>query len=135
MATAALASTSVSATFVARTSLSQKASCQTVNGLPSLHRTFHVPARAAHKSGVVCSANEKFAPVAAASAAISFATAHPALALVDERLSTEGTGLALGLSNGALGWLLFGTFGVVWALYYTFSKGLPEGDDDSGLSL
>ncbi|KAH9305804.1 hypothetical protein KI387_010208, partial [Taxus chinensis] len=30
----------------------------------------------------------------------------PALALVDERLSTEGTGLSLGLSNPTLGWIL-----------------------------
>ncbi|KAK1357122.1 PSII 6.1 kDa protein [Heracleum sosnowskyi] len=57
-----------------------------------------------------------------------------ALALVDERLSTEGTGLPFGLSNNLLGWILFGMFGLIWSLYFIYASGLDE-DDDSGLSL
>jgi hypothetical protein len=33
----------------------------------------------------------------------------PALALVDERMSTEGTGLPFGLSNNLLVWILLGS--------------------------
>ncbi|GMI68760.1 hypothetical protein HRI_000545300 [Hibiscus trionum] len=58
----------------------------------------------------------------------------PAMALVDERLSTEGTGLPFGLSNNLLGWILFGVFGLIWALYFVYTSSLDE-DEDSGLSL
>ncbi|CAL0316121.1 unnamed protein product [Lupinus luteus] len=58
----------------------------------------------------------------------------PAMALVDERLSTEGTGLPFGLSNNLLGWILFGVFGLIWTLYFVYVSGLDE-DEDSGLSL
>ncbi|GFZ04791.1 los glycosyltransferase 5 [Actinidia rufa] len=34
----------------------------------------------------------------------------PAVALVDEGMSTKGTGLPFGLSNNLLGWILFGVF-------------------------
>ena len=68
-------------------------------------------------------------------AAVSAATmSSPAMALVDERLSTEGTGLPFGLSNNLLGWILFGVFGVIWALYFTYTNSLEE-DEESGLSL
>ena len=63
------------------------------------------------------------------------AASHPAMALVDERLSTEGTGLSLGLSNPLLIWILLGVATLIWTLYFTYSSSLPEGDDDSGLSL
>lgn len=70
--------------------------------------------------------------IAAASAA---AMSSPAgMALVDERLSTEGTGLPFGLSNNLLGWILFGIFGLIWALYFVYTSGLEE-DEESGLSL
>ncbi|RDX65637.1 Photosystem II reaction center W protein, chloroplastic [Mucuna pruriens] len=69
--------------------------------------------------------------VAAASAA---AMSGPAMALVDERLSTEGTGLPFGLSNNLLGWILFGVFGLIWALYFVYTSTLEE-DEESGLSL
>ncbi|KAK8565340.1 hypothetical protein V6N13_020461 [Hibiscus sabdariffa] len=68
---------------------------------------------------------------AAAAAAMS---SPPAMALVDERLSTEGTGLPFGLSNNLLGWILFGVFGLIWALYFVYTSSLEE-DEDSGLSL
>ena len=64
----------------------------------------------------------------------TMAAAGPAVALVDERLSTEGTGLPFGLSNNLLGWILVGVFGLIWALYFVYASSLDE-DDDSGLSL
>ena len=73
------------------------------------------------------------ASLMAAAAAVA-ASAGPAMALVDERLSTEGTGLPFGLSNNLLGWILFGVFGLIWALYFTYTATLEE-DDESGLSL
>ncbi|KAI3678859.1 hypothetical protein L6452_38163 [Arctium lappa] len=57
-----------------------------------------------------------------------------AMALVDERMSTEGTGLPFGLSNNLLGWILFGVFSLIWTLYFVYTGSLDE-DDDSGLSL
>lgn len=102
-----------------------------VNGLPALRM-----------SRLVCSAEKKSVtnlPQLAASGAsfAAFAATNPgaALALVDERLSTEGTGLGLGLSNPKLAWILVGVTTLVWALFFVYSSGLPEGDDDSGLSL
>jgi photosystem II PsbW protein len=67
--------------------------------------------------------------------AMAMAGAGPAAALVDERLSTEGTGLSLGLSNPLLIWILLGVATLVWSLFFTYSSTLPEGDDDSGLAL
>ncbi|XP_019164968.1 PREDICTED: photosystem II reaction center W protein, chloroplastic [Ipomoea nil] len=68
---------------------------------------------------------------AAAAAAMS---SPAAMALVDERMSTEGTGLPFGLSNNLLGWILFGVFGLIWSLYIVYTSGLDE-DEESGLSL
>lgn len=73
------------------------------------------------------------ASLLAAAGAVT-ASAGPALALVDERMSTEGTGLSLGLSNNLLGWILLGVFGLIWSLYTVYTSTLDE-DDDSGLSL
>ncbi|XWS64712.1 hypothetical protein CRYUN_Cryun05aG0027000 [Craigia yunnanensis] len=72
--------------------------------------------------------------VASLMAAAVTTTATPAMALVDERLSTEGTGLPFGLSNNLLGWILFGVFGLIWALYFIYVSSLEE-DEESGLSL
>lgn len=58
----------------------------------------------------------------------------PAMALVDERMSTEGTGLPFGLSNNLLGWILLGVFGLIWAFYTVYTSDLDE-DEESGLSL
>ncbi|KAJ8559327.1 hypothetical protein K7X08_003385 [Anisodus acutangulus] len=52
-----------------------------------------------------------------------------AMALVDERMSTKGTGLLFGLSNN-----LLGVFGLIWSLYTVYTSSLDE-DEDSGLSL
>ncbi|CAA3000977.1 photosystem II reaction center W, chloroplastic-like [Olea europaea subsp. europaea] len=62
------------------------------------------------------------------------AMSSPAMALVDERLSTEGTGLPFGLSNNLLGWIIFGVFGLIWAFYFIYTSDLVE-DEESGLSL
>lgn len=70
-----------------------------------------------------------------ASSVMAAAMSSPAaMALVDERMSTEGTGLPFGLSNNALGWILFGVFGLIWALYFVYTSSLEE-DEESGLSL
>ncbi|GAB2234574.1 hypothetical protein Droror1_Dr00003830 [Drosera rotundifolia] len=79
------------------------------------------------------------APASLATAATSIAAAAAtwcpsALALVDERMSTEGTGLPFGLSNNLLGWLLAGVFGIIWSLYFVYTTTLEE-DEESGLSL
>ncbi|KAK7345826.1 hypothetical protein VNO77_16438 [Canavalia gladiata] len=58
----------------------------------------------------------------------------PAMALVDERLSTEGTGLPFGLSNNLLGWILLAGFGLTWAFYIVYTSTLEE-DEESGMSL
>ncbi|XP_062080819.1 photosystem II reaction center W protein, chloroplastic [Humulus lupulus] len=66
--------------------------------------------------------------------AAAMAVSSPAMALVDERLSTEGTGLPFGLSNNLLGWILLGVFGLIWANYFIYTSTLEE-DEESGLSL
>ncbi|XP_016576818.1 photosystem II reaction center W protein, chloroplastic isoform X1 [Capsicum annuum] len=70
----------------------------------------------------------------AAACAATMSISSPAMALVDERMSTEGTGLPFGLSNNLLGWILFGVFGLIWSLYTVYTSSLDE-DEDSGLSL
>ncbi|XP_021656803.2 photosystem II reaction center W protein, chloroplastic [Hevea brasiliensis] len=70
----------------------------------------------------------------AAASAMATSTAGPATALVDERMSTEGTGLPFGLSNNLLVWILLGVFGLIWAFYSVYTSTLEE-DDDSALSL
>ncbi|KAI9187311.1 hypothetical protein LWI28_026666 [Acer negundo] len=74
------------------------------------------------------------ASLMAAMAALATTAAGPAVALVDERMSTEGTGLPFGLSNNLLGWILLGVFGLIWSLYFIYTADLDE-DEDSGLSL
>ncbi|OMO96302.1 Photosystem II PsbW, class 2 [Corchorus olitorius] len=80
------------------------------------------------------SSNPSMVATLMAAAAAATTTAAPAMALVDERMSTEGTGLPFGLSNNLLGWILFGVFGLIWALYFIYVSNLEE-DEESGLSL
>ncbi|XP_038890119.1 photosystem II reaction center W protein, chloroplastic-like [Benincasa hispida] len=96
------------------------------------------------KGGIKCRVEEKpegkkseeslVSGTMAAVAMAALAAAGPAVALVDERLSTEGTGLPFGLSNNLLGWILAGVFALIWALYFVYASSLDE-DEDSGLSL
>ncbi|GAA0148229.1 hypothetical protein LIER_36679 [Lithospermum erythrorhizon] len=94
---------------------------------------------------VSCSMNEKaeesneskmgMASLSSLMAAACAATmSSPAMALVDDRMSTEGTGLPFGLSNNLLGWILFGVFGLIWSLFFIYTGSLEE-DEESGLSL
>merc|ERR1719454_890027 len=53
-----------------------------------------------------------------------------ALALVDDRLAGEGTGKILGVNDPVLGWVIFGVFGLVWALYAVSAKSLGTVDLD-----
>ncbi|KAL8150300.1 hypothetical protein V2J09_020108 [Rumex salicifolius] len=70
--------------------------------------------------------------MAAAMAAVMSSPA--AMALVDDRMSTEGTGLPFGLSNNLLGWILLGVFALIWSFYTVYTSTLDE-DEESGLSL
>ncbi|KAK8541523.1 hypothetical protein V6N13_137866 [Hibiscus sabdariffa] len=102
--------------------------------------------RMAKKGKVMCSmekkpcAEEKGSAMGLMSASMLAAecaatmSSPPAMALVDERMSTEGVGLPFGLSNNLLGWILLGVFGLIWALYFVYASSLEE-DEESGLSL
>uniref|UniRef100_A0A0D9V6C5 PSII 6.1 kDa protein n=1 Tax=Leersia perrieri TaxID=77586 RepID=A0A0D9V6C5_9ORYZ len=102
-----------------------------------------LPQMRARRSEVRCSyskdAKEAVTPAAVKGAGASLlamaATAAPAMALVDERMSTEGTGLSLGLSNNLLGWILLGVFGLIWSLYTIYTSDLDEDEESGGLSL
>ena len=83
------------------------------------------------KMGIRASSSSVMAAAACAAASMS---SSAAMALVDDRMSTEGTGLPFGLSNNVLGWILFGVLGLIWALYFVYTSSLEE-DEDSGLSL
>ncbi|KAL1351601.1 hypothetical protein HN51_015502 [Arachis hypogaea] len=112
-------------------------SSSTVLGLPAMGKVGRV--RCSMEEGKACShdSNSKMGMGMGASlmaAAMAASMSSPAMALVDERLSTEGTGLPFGLSNNLLGWILFGVFGLIWALYFVYTSDLEE-DEESGLSL
>jgi photosystem II PsbW protein len=73
--------------------------------------------------------------VAAATALPALLAAHPAFALVDDRLGGEGTGKVLGVSGGE-GWAIIGAFATIWAIFYASTRELGgDQGDDSGLSL
>ncbi|CAK9150054.1 unnamed protein product [Ilex paraguariensis] len=67
-------------------------------------------------------------------AACAATISNPAMALVDDRMTTEGTGLPFGLSNNFLVWIILGVFGLIWSLYIIYTSTLEE-DEESGLSL
>lgn len=55
---------------------------------------------------------------------------------VDDRLATEGTGLAFGISDPALFFAIGIVFTTVWAVFYSGAKNLGgDKGDDSGLTL
>ncbi|XP_020228745.1 photosystem II reaction center W protein, chloroplastic [Cajanus cajan] len=108
-------------------------SSSTVLGLPAMGKAGRV--RCSMEGKPSAESNSNIGMGASLIAAACAATmSSPAMALVDERLSTEGTGLPFGLSNNLLGWILFGVFGLIWALYFVYASSLEE-DEESGLSL
>eukprot|EP00262_Sarcandra_glabra_P008413 TRINITY_DN21936_c0_g1_i1.p2 TRINITY_DN21936_c0_g1~~TRINITY_DN21936_c0_g1_i1.p2 ORF type:complete len:138 (+),score=27.28 TRINITY_DN21936_c0_g1_i1:124-537(+) len=126
--------------LVARTSFLHKGGINTVSASPVLG----LPAMA-RKGRVRCSAEDKASPCEmggsmgmgasmAAAVACAATMSSPALALVDERMTTEGTGLSLGVSNNLLGWILLGVFAIIWSLFFVYTSTLEE-DEESGLSL
>ncbi|XVF31102.1 hypothetical protein REPUB_Repub16aG0116600 [Reevesia pubescens] len=115
---------------------SSKVQSSPVLGLPVMATNGRVRCSLEQKqSGSSMSSNPSMvASLMAAAVAAVTTTAAPAMALVDDRMSTEGTGLPFGLSNNVLGWILFGVFGLIWALYFIYASSLEE-DEESGLSL
>ncbi|CAA0832158.1 Photosystem II reaction center W protein-chloroplastic [Striga hermonthica] len=105
-----------------------------VHGLPSRSRKMgKVRCSMERKPNESCEPNMGMAASLAA-ACVAAMSSPAAMALVDERMSTEGTGLPFGLSNNLLGWILFGVFGLIWAFYFIYVSSLEE-DEESGLSL
>ncbi|GAB2282303.1 hypothetical protein Dimus_016850 [Dionaea muscipula] len=150
MATSIIASSSTS--FAARASLVPTArvgSCSPssfsspVLGLPAMSNKGQLrrcrcsmeikSSKGENGSGIATPAAASLAAAAAAAAAAAM-WSPAAMALVDERLSTEGTGLPFGLSNNLLGWILIGVFALIWSLYFSYTATLEE-DEESGLSL
>ncbi|KAK7284080.1 hypothetical protein RJT34_18817 [Clitoria ternatea] len=111
------------------------ASFSNVLGLPAMAKVGRVRCAMEGKPSSGQESSSNVGMGASLLAAVCAATmSSPAMALVDERLSTEGTGLPFGLSNNLLAWILFGVFGLIWALYFVYTSTLEE-DEESGLSL
>lgn len=95
--------------------------------------------RASRSRAVVCCAqkqNNIYAKAAAAGVSLpALLAAHPALALVDERLATEGTGKIFGINDGAIFWNMLAIFSSVWAVYYLSQKDLGGDEEDGGMTL
>ena len=54
---------------------------------------------------------------------------------VDERLNGDGAGIALGINEPILGFVMLGVFGSVWILYSLSAKSLGGQEEEDGLSL
>ncbi|CAL0310371.1 unnamed protein product [Lupinus luteus] len=109
-------------------------SSSTVLGLPAMGKVGKVRCSMEEKPAMKESSPMMGMGASLMAAAYAATISSPAMALVDERLSTEGTGLPFGLSNNLLGWILFGVFGLIWTFYFVYASGLEE-DEESGLSL
>ncbi|CAA0828049.1 Photosystem II reaction center W protein-chloroplastic [Striga hermonthica] len=126
-----------SASLVTRAALVQKASAvrpSAVLGLPSMPKNVGKVRCSMEGKPHENEPNVGMAASLAAAACAAALSSPAAMALVDERMSTEGTGLPFGLSNNLLGWIIFGVFGLIWAFYFIYVSGLEE-DEESGLSL
>jgi photosystem II PsbW protein len=103
------------------------------------------PASASHRSTVSKSVVAKMPAMpkkAVLSAAVTSlaSQALPALAVVDERLNGDGTGLIFGINDESLGFILLTVPVLIFGLYYvanTTDASIMAGgkDDDSGLTL
>lgn len=82
---------------------------------------------------MVCRAQQQNAGKAAAAAVSlpALLAAQPALALVDDRLVGEGTGLIFGINDPALFWVIAAVFTTVWAIYYVSSRDIDQGENVS----
>lgn len=133
--------TSSSAPLVARASLVQTTrvgvSSSPILGLPLMAKKGKVRCSMENgnpKNQEINSRRKGTGGASLLAAAAAATLSSPAMALVDERIGTEGTGLPLGLDNNILGWIIVGVFGTIWALYFTWTTTLEE-DEESGLSL
>lgn len=54
---------------------------------------------------------------------------------VDDRMGGDGTGKILGINDGILGWVIFGVFTTIWAVYYNATRELGGENEEDGLSL
>ncbi|KAF7804682.1 chloroplast photosystem II PsbW protein [Senna tora] len=132
-------SASTPTSFITRASLVHKrplsVSSSPVLGLPAIGKVGRVRCSMEGKPSVQKKDGSMMGMSASLMAAVYAASmSSPAMALVDERMSTEGTGLPFGLSNNLLGWILFAVFGLIWALFFIYTSDLEE-DEESGLSL
>ncbi|KAK1296567.1 hypothetical protein QJS10_CPB15g01931 [Acorus calamus] len=116
------------------TPVATRAASSPILGLPMMTSTRGGRARCSAKKADTPANTVSMPSAVAATAAAMMSGSGPALALVDERMSTEGTGLSLGVSNNLLGWILLGVFGLIWALFFVYTSTLEE-DEESGLSL
>ncbi|KAK6940736.1 Photosystem II PsbW, class 2 [Dillenia turbinata] len=121
---------------IACAGMSQKGSVRTstVLGLPAIAKKGKVRCSMEGKPSVQESGASVGMGASLLAAACAATMSSPATALVDERMTTEGTGLPFGLSNNLLGWILLGVFALIWALYVVYTSTLEE-DEESGLSL
>ncbi|KAG5051771.1 hypothetical protein AAZX31_02G135600 [Glycine max] len=129
-------SAAITTPSISRATLVQKRVSSPVLGLPAMGKVGRVSCSMEEKPYSVKESSSSMLGMGASlmAAASAAAMSGPAMALVDERLSTEGTGLPFGLSNNLLGWILFGVFGLIWTLYFVYTSTLEE-DEESGLSL
>ena len=100
----------------------------------------HAATRASRaKTVTVCAAQKQNMMAKAAAAGVpltTFLAAHPAMALVDDRLATEGTGKIFGINDNGLFWNMLAIFTSVWAVFYLSQKDLGGDDgEDSGAFL
>ncbi|CAK9143788.1 unnamed protein product [Ilex paraguariensis] len=105
-----------------------------VLGLPAMEKVGKVRCSMEEKPAVVENGSNIGMGASLIAAACAASMSSPAMALVDERMSTEGTGLPFGLSNNTLVWIIIGIFGLIWSLYFIYTSTLEE-DEESGLSL
>lgn len=92
------------------------------------------------RGAVKCQAQKFEVAKKAAAAAVAglpaLVAANPAFALVDDRLNGDGVGLALGINDGSLGWVIGGVASLIWILYFIAQKDFGNfEEDDTGLGL